>query len=223
MRTSYTNVLSLILFFGLQSKASSFTAPIPFLVSKQSISRIATSIQSESNDDDTTSDTPSVPPQILKSTPSSPPEDRPLDPLIASLTSPGPPPKEGAETKTVPFFGEVSVDGGLLVLVPAAGIAVIGLIMSIVVAFNSRDAFVDTLASVNPPPPKTTVVKDGCRGICSTQQDDLNDLRGFMEKISKRKVSEVSFAPPPEPPPAPEPVVVVESAIAEVAAPVAQE
>lgn len=216
MRISTSSVLSYILFFGLQHTANSFTTPLPSLVSKHSITRSTnTLLQSESNDADKTPETPLVPPPIMASTPT-PAKDKSLDPLIASLTSPGTPPKEGTETKNIPLLGEIPVDGSLLVLVPAAGIAVIGFIMSIVVAFNSRDAFVDTLTNINPPPPKTTVVTKDCRGICSTQQDDLNDLRGFMEKISKRKVSDVSFAPPPEPP-APEPVV--EAAVVEAAPP----
>lgn len=119
-------------------------------------------------------------------------EEPPMDPLIASLTSPGPPPKEGTKTTNIPLLGEIPIDGSLLVLAPAAVIAVVGFLASIVVGINSRDAIVDTLTTLNPPPPKASVVvPDGtCRGICSTQQEDLDGLRALMESISNRKVNE---------------------------------
>ena len=146
-------------------------------------------VESSSSSSD---DSPSVPEAMQQEMANAPPpavqQRKQLDPLIASLASPGPPPKEGTETRNVPFLGEIPVDGSLVVLVPAAAIAVIGFIMSIVVGFNARDEMVRTLESVNPPPPKAVVIdKDKCRGICSSQESDLDSMRSMMENLSKRK------------------------------------
>jgi hypothetical protein len=48
-----------------------------------------------------------------------------LDPLMASLTRTDPSAAD-VPTKNVPFLGEIPVDGSLALLIPAAGIAVIG-------------------------------------------------------------------------------------------------
>ena len=103
-------------------------------------------------------------------------QEKELDPLITSLTSPGPPGSEDTKVANIPLLGEVPIDGSILVLAPASTIAIIGFFYSFVVAFNAKDEFIDTLASINPPPPKETILKnDGtsCRGICSSQEEDL--------------------------------------------------
>lgn len=220
MTSATLQILLFLTMTGIQSMTEAFTTPIPSLLSKPSIHhsqpsnpiKTKTIFHADANDDNEGSmegETPATPPPL-------PPQPvqpvQPLDPLIASLTSPAPEPQEGAKTKSVPFFGEVSVDGGLLVLLPAAGTAVIGLILSIVVGFNARDDIVDTLEKVNPPPPKKVVVTNTCRGICSTQDDDLNSMRSFMEKLSSRKVSDVSFVEKEEPPAPEEPAPVVDEA-----------
>merc|ERR1712150_346201 len=104
------------------------------------------------------------------------------DPLVRMATreSNSPP------TKNIPLLGEIPVDGSLVVLAPAAVIAVVGLIMSFVVAFQARDDILETLSSVNPPPPRPVVTSDKCRGICSDQEQSLNELREFMGSFSKR-------------------------------------
>lgn len=116
---------------------------------------------------------------------------RRLDPLMASLTKSDPTASTGP-TKNVPFFGEVAVDGGLTVLVPAAVIAILGFILSFVVAFNSSDEIVSSLLQVpdnisQTATTKTNMVYDenACRGLCSSQEQDLEGLRSFMESLRK--------------------------------------
>lgn len=113
-----------------------------------------------------------------------------MDPLIASLTRIDEPTPGNVPTTSVPLFGEVPADGTLGLLVPAAAISVLGFIFSIVVAFNSKDAIVQEMSKVELPEMKytETVVKEGqCRGLCSSQDDDLDGLRNFMESISNSR------------------------------------
>jgi hypothetical protein len=114
-----------------------------------------------------------------------------LDPLMATLTRMDPEAIRGP-TRNVPLFGEVPVDGGLVVLVPAAVIALLGFILSIVVAVNSSDELVAALSNVaddiaQTASQKTNMVYDEgvCRGICSSQEEDLQGLAKFMESLRK--------------------------------------
>ena len=112
-----------------------------------------------------------------------------LDPLIASLTRIDEPTPSDVPMRSVPLFGEVPADGNLALLVPAAGIAILGFIFSIVVAFNARDELVSELNKVELPKMeyKPTVVVEGqCRGLCSNQDDDVDGLRNFMKVMSKK-------------------------------------
>lgn len=77
--------------------------------------------------------------------------------------------------------GEVTMDGSLLVLVPAAVIAILGFIVSISIALNSPDEIVSSFEFK--PRNEQSVPVDVCRGLCSSQEDDLNKLREFW-KIS---------------------------------------
>lgn len=113
-----------------------------------------------------------------------------LDPLIASLTRIDEPTPSNVPMRSVPLFGEVPADGNLALLIPAAGIAILGFIFSIVVAFNARDELVSELNKVELPKMeyKPTVVVEGqCRGLCSNQDDDVDGLRNFMESISRKE------------------------------------
>lgn len=78
--------------------------------------------------------------------------------------------------------GEVTMDGSLLVLVPAAVIAVLGFIVSLSIALNSQDEIVSSFEFK--PRNEQSVPVDGCRGLCSSQEDDLNKLREFW-KLNK--------------------------------------
>ena len=112
-----------------------------------------------------------------------------IDPLIASLTRIDEPTPSNVPMRSVPLFGEVPADGNLALLVPAAGIAILGFIFSIVVAFNARDELVSEFNKVELPKMEytPTKVEEGkCRGLCSSQEQDVDGLRNFMESISKK-------------------------------------
>ncbi|KAL7541512.1 hypothetical protein ACHAXR_011438 [Thalassiosira sp. AJA248-18] len=115
--------------------------------------------------------------------------DKRVDGLIASLTRIDEPTPADVPMRQVPLFGEVPADGNLALLVPAAVISILGFIFSIVVAFNARDSLVSELSKVDMPKMEytPTVVDEGkCRGLCSSQDEDLDGLRNFMESISRK-------------------------------------
>lgn len=125
----------------------------------------------------------------LPSVDAPPIERRRIDPLIASLTRIDEPTPSNVSMVQVPLFGEVPADGTLALLIPAAAISILGFILSIVVAFNSRDSIVQGLSSVELPKMEytPTIVEEGkCRGLCSSQDEDLDGLRNFMESISNK-------------------------------------
>jgi hypothetical protein len=118
-----------------------------------------------------------------------PQQQQRIDPLIASLTRIDEPTPNNVPMVQVPLFGEIPADGTLGLLAPAAAIGILGFIFSIVVAFNSRDSIVEGFSSVELPKMEysPTVVEEGkCRGLCSSQAEDLDGLRNFMESISRR-------------------------------------
>jgi hypothetical protein len=111
-----------------------------------------------------------------------------LDPLIASLTRIDEPTPDNVPTVQAPLIGEIPADGNLALLVPAAAISVLGFIFSIVVAFNSRDAIVSEVSKVELPKMEYTPTKvdpEKCRGLCSSQEEDLDGLRNFMESLRR--------------------------------------
>eukprot|EP00957_Ditylum_brightwellii_P068385 5191401-Ditylum_brightwellii.AAC.1 len=98
-----------------------------------------------------------------------------------------------APTTTVPILGEIPLDGSITVLLPAAGIAVIGFIYSIVVAFSAKDTISEGVRkvgqNVNIPEMKYTPKEydeSVCRGLCSSQEQDLEGMRTFLGKISSK-------------------------------------
>eukprot|EP00567_Pseudictyota_dubia_P012186 CAMPEP_0197438690 /NCGR_PEP_ID=MMETSP1175-20131217/5609_1 /TAXON_ID=1003142 /ORGANISM="Triceratium dubium, Strain CCMP147" /LENGTH=175 /DNA_ID=CAMNT_0042968467 /DNA_START=169 /DNA_END=696 /DNA_ORIENTATION=+ len=122
---------------------------------------------------------------------SPPPAVKPrLDPLVASLTRMDPE-TAGAETTNVPLIGEIPKDGSIVPLGAAASIAVIGFIFSINIALSSKDAILaemkETTDVMSAPPVMKTVPSkdDGCRGLCGSQEQDLDNLRGIMGKLAK--------------------------------------
>lgn len=78
------------------------------------------------------------------------------------------------------------MDKSSILIVPAVLFGVLGLVFSIYVAINSQEAFTEALAQ-NPylQSASSAPVGEGCRGICSSQQDDLEQLRGFMSGLGK--------------------------------------
>lgn len=78
--------------------------------------------------------------------------------------------------------GEVTMDGSLLVLIPSAVIALLGVIMSINIALNSSDEIIAALNSIEVKPRnELSVPQGGCRGLCSTQEKDLLKMSEFMK------------------------------------------
>jgi len=111
-----------------------------------------------------------------------------MDPLIASLTRDDSD-SANVPTRLVPLFGDVPADGNLALLIPAATIGILGFLFSIVVAFDSRDAIIQALSSAELPKMEytpTVVNEEKCRGLCSSQEKDLDVLRNFMETISRK-------------------------------------
>jgi hypothetical protein len=114
-----------------------------------------------------------------------------LDPLMASLTRVDPSSSE-VPTKNIPLLGEIPVDGSLALLIPAAGIAVIGFILSIAIAIQSRDEIVGLLSQVSEGITQSAISQSNqvyddsiCRGICGPQQQDFEGLKNFMEGLKK--------------------------------------
>jgi hypothetical protein len=73
----------------------------------------------------------------------------------------------------------------LIVLAPAAVIAVLGFIFSIVVTFNNQDEFVKIINQASQQNTNKVYDENVCRGLCSSQDQDLEGLRGFMESLRK--------------------------------------
>jgi hypothetical protein len=148
---------------------------------------------SESSDAASDNDVPQSDPGAGVPAPAAPRTSAPIpqkriDPLLASLTRNNPAPKVGAPTRTFPILGEVVMDKSSILLVPAVLFGVVGLLFSIYVAINSQEAFTEALKQ-NPylQSASSAPVGEGCRGICSNQQDDLNSLAGFMNGLKGAK------------------------------------
>jgi hypothetical protein len=133
----------------------------------------------------------SVPKPAARSPPP-PPPPKIIDPLMASLTRNYS--ASATPTKKIPFFGEVPVDGSLGLLVPVSIIAVLGVVLSIVVGLQSQDLIASAFNQVsddlvNSATNQANQVYDDdvCRGLCSSQETDLENLRSFMDGLGKNK------------------------------------
>lgn len=181
--------LTLVLLSVLPQFACSFIVMTP--MHPRSLSRVTTArFLSDEQDQAPIEGTPS---EIIPQPAASPPKPkRQLDGLMAAVTRTAPS-DTNTPTTNLPFFGEIPIDGSLLVLAPAAVIAVLGFVMSIVVAFNAKDTFVDQLAvlsqEINSAAlAETNSVSDGsCRGLCSSQDQQLEGMRVFMESLARSK------------------------------------
>eukprot|EP00592_Proboscia_alata_P000012 CAMPEP_0194365692 /NCGR_PEP_ID=MMETSP0174-20130528/13745_1 /TAXON_ID=216777 /ORGANISM="Proboscia alata, Strain PI-D3" /LENGTH=216 /DNA_ID=CAMNT_0039140515 /DNA_START=61 /DNA_END=711 /DNA_ORIENTATION=+ len=93
----------------------------------------------------------------------------------------------------IPLLGEIPRDGSIFIFVPAAIIGFLGIVYGIFIAFQSTDAISSSMTgmveTLNKTPMTENVVADPnkCRGLCSNKEDDLELMRGFMEKISKKE------------------------------------
>jgi len=180
--------------------ALSFSQPRPSLIASHSASSRAWSLAAiseggeKSEDDGSSAEQSDEAEETTASVPAVPRGPPPvkevrMDPLIASLTRTDPQTAD-AKSINVPLLGEFPIDGSVVVLAPAAIIAVLGFVMSINIAFNSKDVILSSVQGVGevmstPPVMKTTVRSDGCRGLCSSQESDLEGLRSFMGRFAK--------------------------------------
>ena len=95
-----------------------------------------------------------------------------IDTPTASLTHINEPTPMNIPTVQVPLFGEIPVDGNLVLLIPVANISVLGSIFSIVVTSNSRDSIIQEMSKLELMKMEytPTVVDEGkCQGLCSNQ------------------------------------------------------
>jgi len=169
------------------------TPPRACSISNNNI-RLAAAVDDNDNDDDSKPDTdsaavpaPESPKEFVP-----PPQPKRLDPLLASLTRTDPTAgtptantKRNTPTRNFPILGEVQMDQSLFLIVPAAAFAVLGVLSGVAVAFNSQDAFAEALANNPILQSAPSDPGDGCRGICSTQEQDLEGLRAFMTSLRK--------------------------------------
>ncbi len=134
---------------------------------------------------------PYVPPTPTRNSPEAV-RRRAMDPLMASLTRDDSDASPDGPTQTVPIFGEIPADGTLMLLAPAVVFAVLGFITSAVIAFNSADQIVDSISQTGESIAQTAqnrnnrvFDKDVCRGLCSSQEKDVDGMRNFMEAITR--------------------------------------
>jgi hypothetical protein len=107
-----------------------------------------------------------------------------LDPLMMSVTRNNDPNYDkDAKTINLPLVGELTLDKSLYVFLPVAAFGVIGILSSIYVLANSGDAIV--AAFEQGMTPSTPVDPNACRGLCSSQSQDLEGLRVFMQGLGK--------------------------------------
>lgn len=140
-----------------------------------------------SPEDDSAAPPPAPPPQQQARQQPPLPKSKPLDPLFVSLTKMDEETKN-APTMELPVWGELILDKSLIVLLPAAAFAVLGFVLSAYVALNVNDPtllLVGEDGSSPPPVRQEKVATDGCRGLCSSQEQDLAGLEKFMKSLGK--------------------------------------
>ena len=113
----------------------------------------------------------------------------PLDPLFVAVTRMDEE-TASAPTASVPIWGELILDRSLFVFLPLLGFGLGGILLSLYIIINSGDALVDAVAenavwqssggSIT-----TTVDSPSCRGLCSSQEQDLQGLREYMSRFAK--------------------------------------
>jgi hypothetical protein len=140
------------------------------------------------NDESTSDSSASVPapavPRVTEAPRNPNANPKRIDPLMASLMRSTVETK--APTRNLPILGEVVMDQSLFLIVPAVVFGFLGFVFSIYVAVNSQEAFTEALEA-NPylQSAGSAPEGEGCRGICSSQQDDLDQLRVFMNGLGK--------------------------------------
>jgi hypothetical protein len=113
--------------------------------------------------------------------------NRALDPLVRAVTRSDGPASTTASSVSIPVLGSIELDRSLFLLVPLIGFAVGGILLSLYILVNSGDAIVQSVAeSTATTRAATTINSDAaCRGLCSSQQQDLEGLRTYMNSLGK--------------------------------------
>jgi hypothetical protein len=97
-----------------------------------------------------------------------------------------------ADSIQVPLWGELILDKSLFVLLPIAAFGIGGFLLSLYVLLNSGDAFVSAVqenAVLQSTPPGAVQAgggDSGCRGLCSSQEQDLEGLKAYMSRFSPK-------------------------------------
>lgn len=193
------------LFFASITSSCTAFAPSSSLQSFQRLARppSTSSIVFSTNEESNENEVPAIPtPQTdaldsqSEAFTNEPKAIKPLDPLVVSLTQMDEETLNAPTTK-LPILGEVPKDGSLIILVPAAAIAVIGFITSIYLIVKNSDAISGQIEAVNAilstPPVTENKVSDGCRGLCNNPGEQLNTMKGFMEGLSNKKANMLDF------------------------------
>ena len=111
---------------------------------------------------------------------------RQLDPLFLAVTKMDPQ-TQRAERMSVPIWGELVLDRSLFVFLPIAIFALGGILLSLYVLLNSSDTFVnaiiDAATKQSIPTSSSFPDSDSCRGLCSSQSQDLEGLRSYMNRL----------------------------------------
>ena len=110
-----------------------------------------------------------------------------LDPLLVAVTKMDPQTQQ-AERIPVPIWGELILDRSLFVFLPIAIFAMGGILLSLYVLVNSSDTFVNAIvdtATKQSIPTSSSSLPDinSCRGLCSSQSQDLEGLRSYMNRL----------------------------------------
>jgi hypothetical protein len=127
-----------------------------------------------------------MPASVVSSTPSLMTTPQ-LDPLFLAVTKMDPQ-TQRAERITVPIWGELILDRSLFIFLPIAIFALGGIFLSFYVLVNSSDTFVNAIidtATKQSIPTSSSLLpdSDSCRGLCSSQSQDLEGLRLYMNRL----------------------------------------
>ena len=149
--------------------------------------------QESHSSEPTTPSTPAATPPLSSSS------SRPLDPLFVAVTRMDET-TASAPTVSVPIWGDLILDRSLFVFLPLLGFGLGGIVLSLYIVFNSGDALVDAMAENavwqssggggggGGGGESITTTVDGpaaCRGLCSSQEQDLQGLREYMSRFAK--------------------------------------
>jgi hypothetical protein len=119
-----------------------------------------------------------------------PPTPMQLDPLFLAVTKMDPQ-TQNAERISLPIWGELILDRSLFVFLPIALFALGGIFLSFYVLINSSDTFVNAIIDTSmkqsiPTSSSSLPDSDSCRGLCSSQAQDLEGLSSYMNRLGRK-------------------------------------